>query len=220
MHPKLLLLFFICFFVSSTLADTQLIEPIGIYKTIDITEAKDATHTLANGTSEDKQKVISDVINSSEKYSPPVLYAVSNEFAKNNQLDEALFWFYAAQLRASGDAKLSADPSSASGVMLLNSSMNANTRKHQFTVVDKLEGIVDSAISWDIKTLRKYDTRWISVYGSKAMRHARFGEPAPTDLSIPAADWESTLTKAREEWHQGFIKALPMIKNAASKKQY
>lgn len=218
MNSKLLLLIFTCFLVDSALADTQQIEPTGIYKTIDITTAKNAIQILANGTSEDKQKVIADVITSSEKYSPPALYAVSNEFAKNNQLDEALFWFYAAQLRASGDAKISADPTSASGVMLLNSSMNANTRKHQFTVIEKLEGIVDSAVSWDIKTLRKYDHRWINLYGSKAMRHARFGEPAPTELSIPEADWGSTLTKTRDEWHQGFIKALPMIKNAASKK--
>lgn len=217
MNPKLLLLIFIYFLVGSALADTQLIETTGIYKTIDITVAKNATQILANGVSEDKQKIIADVLTSPEKYSPPVLYAVSNEFAKNNQLDEALFWFYAAQLRASGDAKISADPTSASGVMLLNSSMNANTRKHQFTIVDKLEVIVDSAVSWDIKTLRKYDHRWINLYGSKAMRNARFGEPAPTELSIPEAEWGTTLTKTRDEWHQGFIRALPMIKNAASK---
>jgi hypothetical protein len=217
MNLKSLLLTFICFFVNPVLADTQPTEASGVYKTVDISVAKNTSQILTKGTTEEKQKANIEIVASSEKYSPPVLYALANEFAANNQLDEALYWFYAAQLRASGDAKLSTDPTSASGVMLLNTSINTAIRKHQFDIADKLESIVDSVIQWDTKTPRKYDTRWVSLYGSKAMKNARWGEPAPIELSIPKTEWEGVLTKTRDEWHQGFIKALPMIKSSVSK---
>jgi hypothetical protein len=186
-----------------------------IYETIDIKITRDVEAKLLRGSPADKNLAIKQIISNPQLFAPPAFYALANAVAAEGDMDKALYWFYVGQLRANVDASISSDPSSKSGVVMLNSIISDNIRKHQFNIVNRLEELVLSVLDYDKNTAASYDRRWISIYGMKAARSARFNEAAPTELTIPELEWGVSSDKARRDWHNGFISALPMIRKIA-----
>ena len=192
------------------------VTPTGIFATIDTSRSVTAIKALASGSDEQKRATLSEIDATPEVFLPPVFYATSRELAARNDLDKALFWFYAGQLRARYDANRCADLSARSAVAALNTQMPDSVRKHQFAIVDRLEGVVRSVLDWDEKTPYRYDHRWINLHGIAAIKSG-MGEPVSNDLviSLPEAQWESVRKKTRDEWLIGFLQVLPNLRKTA-----
>ena len=75
------------------------VQPSGEYAKIDTRGTIDVMRRLGSSNKAVKMKAIKDVKTSPNKFSPPVLYALSNEMFRTGQKDGALFWFYLGQLR-------------------------------------------------------------------------------------------------------------------------
>lgn len=197
---------------------SQLQKPSGEFATIDVKRTVYAMLAISNGPSEDKHRAIRELEGQPELFAPPAFFALSNELAKRGDLDKALFWYYAAQLRANFDGNRCSDRTARDGAsMAFDSQMNPAVRQHQIKVVDRLEKIVRSVIDWDRTTQHNYDHRWISTYGSMAAWNARFGKPLPEGykLSIPEDQWDAVLKRTQDDWLNGFLEALPMIRKTA-----
>ena len=194
------------------------VQPVGVFATIDTSRTIGAIQILNSGKAYEKSALLSEIESKPEFFAPPAFYAASREFAARGDLDKALFWFYAGQLRARFDANRCTDVSARSAVGALNMQMPDSVRKHQFKIVDRLEALVRSVLEWDERTPRSYDHRWINLHGMDAIRSGLGQQGAATNLeqlSLPEAQWGSILKKTRDEWLGGFLQALPQLRKVA-----
>jgi secreted protein with Ig-like and vWFA domain len=92
--------------IAAGTGDSITVTPKGEYATIDTRLANDSLQFLTKGTAEDRDRTIEAIQAHPENYAPPVLYGISNVLFAAGKQDDALFWFYAGQLRARVDANL------------------------------------------------------------------------------------------------------------------
>ena len=65
----------------------------------------------------------------------------------------------------------------------------------QFYRRERLVGIAEKAIDWDSKNPRKYDHRWIALYGKVA---ATSPGANPDELTVPESEWPGILKRVHE----------------------
>lgn len=200
--PLLTLLFLLSVGYSAEIAH----EPSGIYKTIDVRLANDTIKMLRRGKEKARAELIKKIISSPENYAPPGLYLTSSILFEAKKRDEAMFWFYAGQLRGRIDANICADKTAGSGVGVLNDMFGVPINQYAFKDVSKLKQTVEQVLEWEEKTECKYDRRWINLHGLRAF-------PGDTNavLSAPKEDWDKIRKKTREEYRSSFYELLESL---------
>jgi hypothetical protein len=184
-------------------ADEVAVEPTGIYKTIEVRFAYDTIRALHDKNDDKRLAVISAIRNRPEDFSPPVFYVLSSVLFEQDKKDEAVFWFYAGQLRGRIDANICADKSARSAVGALNQKFGAPINQYSFRNMSLLTNTVERVLAWEEKTPCRYDRRWINLHGMAAMT----GDTnAP--LSAPKEQWEIIRKQTREEYRSEFHAAL------------
>lgn len=198
--------------------NTIRVKPTGVFASIDVSKSISAIDIFKGGSDQQKATLLGIVEAVPEHFSPPVFYAAAREHAARGELDKALFWHYAGQLRARYDANRCAEPSARAAVATLNALMPEALKQHQFAIVERLEPLVRSVLAWDERTPYQYDHRWINLHGNAALASG-MGQPLPDDLalSLPAAQWPALRKRTREEWLSGFLQALPKFRELAGK---
>ena len=177
--------------------------PSGIYKTIDVRLANDTIKALHDIRDEKRLAVISAIRNRPEDFAPPVFYVLSSVLFEQNNKDEAVFWFYAGQLRGRIDANICADKSARSAVSALNQKFGAPINQYSFANMSLLTNTVERVLAWEENTPCRYDRRWINLHGMAAM-NAETNAP----LSAPKEQWEIIRKQTREEYRSEFHEAL------------
>ncbi len=202
--------------LGSASAEMKAIAPSGIYAEIDTRLAKETLQSLSNGTPEQRRKAIEAIIANPENYAPPVLYGLSHALFNEARKDDALFWFYAGQLRARFDANRCLDVSARQAVGVLNQVFGPLINQYAFQDIAKLEELVPKVVEWDQKTPRKYDHRWINLHGmdaSIAGMEAKKSSDSQPSLSLPRESWEAVAEKTRSDYLSGFKEAIVTMKN-------
>ena len=179
------------------------IEPSGIYKDIDIHLMVDTVKALRDYKGEQQLKVANTVIAKPEEFAPPALYVLSSVLFEQGKKDDAVFWFYAAQVRGRIDANICADKSAAAIVDAMNQKFGPPINQYAFTNLSLLTNTVDRVLAWEEVTPCHYDRRWINLHGKNAMT----GETNSL-LSAPPEQWEAIRTRTRETYASDFRKAL------------
>jgi len=128
---------------------------------------------------------------------------LSNELFRDNQKDQAAFWFYVAQLRARYDANLCLDKSARQAVSVLNNQFGPQINQYAFANLDSLQATVEKVISFVKDNQEAYDHRWINLHGMDAII-----EPKNKNLSAPATQWDEIKSKTQEDYSQGFEEFL------------
>jgi hypothetical protein len=182
------------------------IEPSGIYKTIDVRLANDTIKMLRGGKAKARAEVIKKITGSPENYAPPVLYLTSSILFEDKKRDEAMFWFYAGQLRGRIDANICADKTAGSAVGALNDMFGVPINKYAFKDVSKLKQTVEKVIEWEEKTECKYDRRWINLHGMRV-----FAGDTNATLSASKEDWDKIRKKTREEYRSSLYEVLESL---------
>src|SRR6185312_4009701 len=81
------------------------------YQNIDVRLLIDTVKALREAKGDALGTVVGSITNHSENFAPPVLYVLSSVLFEQGKKDEAVFWFYAGQLRGRIDANICADRS-------------------------------------------------------------------------------------------------------------
>lgn len=179
------------------------VELSGVYKDIDVRLAYDTMKALHDYKGEKQLKVANAIIANSENFAPPVLYTLSSVLFEQGKKDEAMFWFYAGQLRARIDANICADKSARAAIDVLNQKFGPAINKYSFQNLSLLTNTVERVITWEENTPCHYDRRWINLHGMNAMN-----DDTNSTLSAPPEQWETIRKRTRDDYASELRKAL------------
>ena len=182
------------------------VKPTGVYASIDTRLANETIRALQQSKAKRRSELIKTITSSPENYAPPVLYLVSSILFKEGQKDDAMFWFYAGQLRGSIDANICADKSAGEAIATLNEQFGSPINQYAFRDIPKLTNTVESVLKWEEKTEYKYDRRWINLHGLGA-----FISDTNAPLSAPKEEWEGVRKKTRDDYRSSFYEAIKAL---------
>ena len=190
--------------------------PDNPYTSIDIRENNEAMDALMGHDEIEKSVRIQKIIEHPEGFNPAVLFLLSYVLFQKGRKDEAMFWFYAGQLRARYDANRCADESAKTAVRDLNAKIGPYINPYAFQDLEKLKQTVAKVLEWDRMTPYLYDQRWINLHGMGAILSALKGQDEfktglDEDMSVPESQWEEIHRKTQEEYLAGFKEALKIL---------
>jgi len=171
------------------------VAPSGIYQDIDVRLSIDTVKALRDLNGEKQMKVANAVIAKPEEFTPPVLYVLSSVLLEQGKKDEAVFWFYAGQLRGRIDANICADKTAVAIIDALNQKFAPPINQYSSTNLSQLTNTVERVLAWEEKTPCHYDRRWINLHGMNAMT----GE-TNSALSAPQEQWEVIRQHTRDQY--------------------
>lgn len=203
---KIILLLTITFGLSiGSNAQTTEIEPKGIFKEIDLTRHNEAIEILKGQDNSLKQQAVDSILKNPNFYNPPVIYALSRELFNQDKKDDAMYWFYVAQLRARYDANLCMDNTAKQGVSILNGEYGPDINKYAFQDIDKLEKTVTQVVDFVRTNEENYDHRWINLHGMDAVLAGMDENSEKKELSQPKDKWAEIKKKTVDDYYNGFI---------------
>ncbi|WP_158000173.1 DUF6683 family protein, partial [Melaminivora alkalimesophila] len=169
--------------------------------------ARSALQALGSPDAATRQRAIAQVQEAPQRYAPPVLYALSHVLMQQGRNDQAMFWFYAGQLRGRYDANRCADVSARQAIAVLNQRYGGPINQYAFRHLPQLEKTVQEVLAWDRRTPHDYDHRWINLHGMGAFGASGGGE-GPAALSLPEAQWPAIAEQTRVDYLKGFQEAM------------
>ncbi len=190
---------YVCSLTFAAHAADIAVDPSGIYKDIDVRLTVDTVKALRDFQGEKQMKVANAVIAKPEEFAPPALYVLSSVLFEQGKKDDAVFWFYAAQLRGRIDANICADKTAAAILDAMNQKFGPPINQYSFTNRLLLTNTVKRVLAWEEKTPCHYDRRWINLHGMNAMS----GE-TNSALSAPSELWEAIRKRTRENFAAEF----------------
>ena len=193
-------------------AKDYILAPKGDYATIDTTLSNNTIKILMATRAHENDAIIHQITNNSSNYQPPVFYALANLLFRLGNVDDAIFWLHAGQLRAGFDAMRCTDKSATSMFDALQPLIPIELNKAQFRDPDKLRATINKVISWDEETPHNYDQRWINLHGMKAMVSALGkGDDQAELLSVPREQWDELAKQRRQNYRDSLEKAFAII---------
>jgi hypothetical protein len=189
------------------------VPPKGEFAAIVTKPTIDIMRTLVGTKGIENDSLIVKIKANAGDYQPPVFFALAQLLFKRGEVDDAIFWFNAGRLRGNFDALRCADVSARGAISVLISQMPDDLRKAQFADIGRLKNTVANVVQWDEATPHNYDQRWINLHGMGAMRKG-LGDVTQNDepLSLPKESWDTLAKQSREDFRQGFEKAITELK--------
>jgi hypothetical protein len=184
-------------------SQTNQIEPNSTYKEID--SQNNIVELLNNEKENVRIETVNNILSNPNNYNPPVLYALSKELFEENKKDEAMYWFYIAQLRARYDSNLCLDASAKQGVGILNGTYGPNINEYAFNDVDKLELTVNKVVDFVKKNEENYDHRWLNLHGMGAIINSMDKTAETPEMIEPKDKWTAIKKKTIDDYYNGFI---------------
>jgi hypothetical protein len=199
-----------------TLGRNVTVAPRGEFASINTGPTILAMNVLRGGDETARRELIEDIKTHSDRYPPPVFFALSETLWTHGQRDEAFFWFSAGRLRGRFDATRCADATAREAVDILVMGMPPELRKAQFDDVGKLKGIVLKVVKWDEETPYHYDHRWINLHGMGAMTSSldEKQENKAQQLSLPESEWPSLAKQERQKYLAELNEAIEELRKS------
>ena len=191
--------------LSNAQIQTKEIKPKGVFKEIDVTRHNEAIEILNGKNEKLKQQTVDSILKNPNFYNPPVIYALSRELFNQDKKDDAMYWFYVAQLRARYDANLCMDNSAKQAVSILNGEYGPNINKYALQDIDKLEKTVTKVVDFVRANEENYDHRWINLHGMDAVLSGMDDNAKKKELSQPRDKWTEIKKKTLDDYYNGFI---------------
>lgn len=186
-------------------AQTKEIKPKGVFKEIDVARQNETIEILNGKDKKLKQQAVDSILKNPNFYNPPVIYALSRELFNQDNKDDAMYWFYVAQLRARYDANLCMDNSAKQAVSILNGEYGPEINNYAFQDIDKLEKTVTKVVDFVKKNEENYDHRWINLHGMDAVLAGMDDNAEKKELSQPKEKWVEIKKKTIDDYYNGFI---------------
>ncbi len=172
------------------------VQPQGEYAKIEVKKSNEMMEDLVSSEELLAQRSMQEVLNYPGDYNPVVLCAVSHIFAEQGRTKEAIFWFYACQLRALSDAYKTNELSSRDAVTVLTRDFISVFDQSSNLNEKDLKQIKESVIIWDNTTPRNYDPRWLMLHGLGG-----FFSDKPIDFA-KGTEWKKIDSETRKIFSQ------------------
>jgi hypothetical protein len=168
-------------------------------------DIKKCVQILSKGSLEEQIDLIKKISESPEKYPPLVLYMMSNILFQAGEKEEAMFWFYAAQLRARYDANRHTDPNAAKVATQLTFMYGSDINKYSFKNIDQLKSTIQEVEKWDRTTPNNYNPNYLG-------KLERVTSIPVKDELIPKSQWESVKDNTIQTYTKDFETVAKEIK--------
>jgi len=204
MRLTLTLLFIFSSLACFSQGDVHTVEPVGVYKEIDMTNTIRIVKLLVDTSTNfvAKNKLIDSIEQNPNNYIPPVLYVLSYEvFNSGNKVDGS-FWFYLAQLRARYDINRCADKTA--NAAEYNSTFGPSINQYALTRIDTLQQIIKKVVAFERANQENYDQRWINLTGMNAMSEGLGEKSDNKPLSLPENQWAEIRKKTIDDYYNDF----------------
>lgn len=176
---------------------------------IDTSSSDGVVERLSGDDEAVRADAVAEVEANPERFNPGVFYGMSAIHFAEDRPQDAMFWFYAGQLRGRFDVNRCADELAGVYLNKLNEQFGPAINRYAFQHLDELEATVARVIEFDRSTPHFYDPRWINLHTPAAMTAAMKGESLdPTTMSKPEAEWPAIAERTRAEYEAGFADAL------------
>lgn len=183
------------------------IQSPNIFSEIDVARHNEAIDVLLRSQDEQlKQQTIDSILKKPNDYNPTVIYALSNILFTQDRKDDAVYWFYIAQLRARYDANLCLEVSARQIVSALNAGYGPTINQYAFNDIDKLHKIVIKVVEFVRTNEENYDHRWVNLHGMAAVLAKTGGTSQKTELSEPKEKWAEIKKQTIDNYYNDFIK--------------
>jgi hypothetical protein len=193
-------------------AQTKEIKPKGVFKEIDVARHNEAIEILNGKNKKLKQQTVDSILKNPNFYNPPVIYALSRELFRQDKKDDAIYWFYLAQLRARYDANLCMDNSAKQAVTALNGEYGPDINEYAFQDIDKLEKTITKVVDFVRTNEENYDHRWINLHGMNAVVAGTDEKSEEKELSQPQDKWTEIKKKTVDDYYNGFMEHVKIKK--------
>ena len=204
MRLTLTLLFVLSCLACFSQGDVHTVEPVGVYKEIDMTNTIRIVKLLVDTSTNfaAKNKLIDSIEQNPNNYIPPVLYVLSYEvFNSGNKMDGS-FWFYLAQLRARYDVNRCADKTA--NASEYNSTFGPAINKYALIRLDTLQQVITKVVAFERSNQENYDQRWINLTGMNAMSEGLSKKSDNKPLSLPKNEWAEIRKKTIDDYYNDF----------------
>ena len=132
------------------------------------------TGQVPAGGTEDFNRLTPDQLRASiEKQHPAAYYVLAGKLFESGQKDEAVFWFYAGQLRYRFHLKANQDlpPSGDAAVFAsLSEVLGRPINEYAFGDLEQLVATIDKVLAWDERTANGYTSKATHAAAWKAIR--------------------------------------------------
>jgi hypothetical protein len=183
------------------------------YSITDMEQTIALIRTLGKTSGHENDRVVDQLRQHADLYPPPVFFSLAQLLYRRGELDDAIFWFNAARLRADYDALRSSNlPAARNGVIAMVRNLPIELRKAQFNDPQKLRMIVAKVISWDETTPHHYDARWIDFHGVAAAGNAAANGGQP--VALPPERLDELARQLREQYRKELELSIAMMSNA------
>lgn len=182
------------------------IVPKGEFADIDVAKSQQAMEAIQQG----KGETVNTIMQAPNDYTPEVLYLVSAIMFQNKYQDEAVFWFYTAELRARSDANKSGDKTAHSVVNQLNQFFGANIVPYSLSNPERLKAVIDQVLKSDAEQKRNYDPRWIALLSKDVLTETQI-------KFYPKEKWPEIDALTRNQFRQAIDQALANTAQPAAK---
>jgi hypothetical protein len=181
--------------------ENHYVEPVGEYKQINIANDTRIFISLLD-TLKESHILVDSVKSFANNYIPPVLYALSYRLYFEKNYNEAMYWFYLAQLRSRYDVNRCADKTA--NASNYNQTFGPQINKYAFAHLDTLEKIIPRVVEFIRNNEENYDQRWINLSGMDAMSASLGGKNKKKALSVDKINWPAIKTKTVDAFFSDF----------------
>jgi len=191
--------------------------PSGVYATIDTKPDIATVQLIRFGSGKEASDMADRVTRNASGFSPAVLFALSEWYYKQGNIEQAIFWLNAAGLRGRFDASICTDTSAKSAVAELSQLVPMDIYRQQFQDLNRIRAIVDKVVAWDAQTPATYDHRWISLHGLKAMNASLGIGDSEGPLTVPNSQWEQIAADNRAKYRAEMLQHAEAVERSAPK---
>jgi ankyrin repeat protein len=118
---------------------------------------------LCEGTPAEQQKWADVVVAHGDRFAPPVLCVVGAVLAREARMNDAMFWFYAGQLRTQFDVNRCANKDVGNVAYLMKCWYGWPIEKYALAHPAAFKTVLQRVLEWDVKTPRDYDPHWVDA---------------------------------------------------------
>lgn len=197
---------------NSSNTQNKSVETTSTQTKIDVEKDNEAIKALLSNDASNKSSTIDKVLNSPNDFNPPVLYSLSKALFDAGRKDDAMYWFYVAQLRARYDSNLTTDQTARSGISTLNDRFGPDINKYAFQDPEKLEQTVTKVVDFVRSNEENYDHRWLSLHGLDALQSGMKGDAETAAPLKPKEQWAKIKSLTIDEYFEGFKQAMKKVK--------
>lgn len=189
---------------SSQTAPT-LFQPQGEYRLLPFDTMRHDVDQLLQGDKDTFNRVVADP----NRVTPPVLFALSWVYFQQQDPDNALFWFYTAQLRARSDANKSLDTSTQQAVTQLSSQFGTDISTYALAHPEQMEWAMKKVLRWDKTAIRTYNPRWVALLGDEARQRQDYA-------FLPMDRWAAVDQMTHRDFARGFAELMIRLQRQQS----